>query len=233
MISNRFLSRAAVVVALSAAATVASATPIDNSASGLSGTTALITFDEHVLPQDTQVTTQYADRGVTFVPGLYYSPDDPDEHYYTSVIDGHFLGNYSTAQDPALLASITLKFGSTQTRAAFGFASNSSNYTFSSYLGNTQVESFTANVVTFGYFGFTGSLFDSIVIKSLGSPDANEAGYPDFFDLDNIQFDVPALLTLADIGPSRVPEPAVDALLGLGLVAALAMRRRSALSRAA
>lgn len=59
--------------ALAMLSQIANATPISNSASGLTSPAVTITFDEHVLPVGSSVTNQYSDLGVTFSPNLYYS----------------------------------------------------------------------------------------------------------------------------------------------------------------
>ena len=234
MISNRFFSQLTAVAALALTGTFASAGPVSGNGVGLSAPTTLITFDEFVLPQDTVVTNQYASLGVTFGPGLHYSPYDEDEPNYASFIDNNFLGNYPTGQFPALLSAFTLSFSAAHGSAVFGLAANGSYFTFNAMLGGQLVDTFTALVDGAAYYGFTGETFDSITVTSLGSPYLE--GYPDSFDFDNLQFDAAVSLPPATSGISpnaTVPEPELGALFGVGLLGALVMRRRSARNKAA
>ena len=55
------------------------AMPINMSPEGLAEPVTTITFDEVVLADDTRMSAEFADLGVTFLPELYYrTGDNPD-----------------------------------------------------------------------------------------------------------------------------------------------------------
>jgi hypothetical protein len=90
-------------------------------------------------------------------------------------------------------------------------AADDTPYTFTALLGGIQVDSGSATVTgTAGHFGFTGEVFDRIVIDETAS-----VGGGPYWLLGDLQ-----LSALA------VPEPASLVLLGVSFVALGAMRRR-------
>ena len=104
-----------------------------------------------------------------------------------------------------------VSFSSVINNIGFLFVTNPGTSTFSAYMGNTLVESFSApsNLSSLNrYYGFTGIAFNKIRFDSGGVNNA--------MLLDNMQF-----------GPSAVPEPETYAMLlaGLGLLG-FARRRK-------
>ena len=186
-----------VVAGLSMLSTIANATPISNSVSGLASPALTITFDEHLLPAGSSVTNEYSDLGVTFSPNLYYSSYPGFPNNVTNFGSGPNVFQFS------------LNFLTNQTDVAFAMVSRSSSWNFEALLGNLVVESFLATVdlSAFNFFGFTGIAFDEIRITS---------SINDLMIIDNLQLSK----------TNNVPEPTSIALLGLGLAGLGAARQR-------
>lgn len=180
----------------------AAAAPIIASGDGITAPARTITFDELVFPANTQITNQYAALGVTFSPGLRYSPQTGFPN-----ITGNTLGNFS----PYVQGPYTINFTSLQSSAAFALASNGSVYTFQSFLGAVLVESFSSSVgftSASNFYGFSNSNFDSIRITNQSN---------DSFLLDNLK--------LSTMG--AVPEPTTWMLMLLGMTGiGFSMRRK-------
>lgn len=180
----------------------ASAAPIIASSDGITSPERTITLDELVFPDNTEITNQYAALGVTFSPGLRYSPQTGFPN-----ITGNTLGNFS----PYVQGPYSINFTSLQSGAAFAIASNSTVYTFQSFLGSALVESFNSTIgftSSSNFYGFSGSNFDSIRITSLSN---------DFFLIDNIK--------LSTMG--AVPEPTTWTLMLIGMAGVgFSMRRK-------
>jgi PEP-CTERM motif len=197
------------VAALAAAVmpmNAASAAQIVASTTGISNPDVVITFDEVVLPTNSLVTNEYAGFGVSFSPGLGYSPQTGFPN-----IQGATLGNFS----PYIQGPYTLSFNTQQSDVAFAMVSNGTQYLFEALLGGLTVESFTSAVpfnTSANFFGFTGSAFDAIRITSLQS---------DSLLIDNLQLG----------SPGAVPEPGTWAMILLGFGAVGFSMRRSARRR--
>jgi hypothetical protein len=135
---------------------------------GLLDPAQTITFGEHAFPSGTQITTQYADLGVTFSPFASYSPPDATADSGNEPhIDGANVGNFMpfvAANDP-----FSIYFASPQTRAAFALETASGSATFTALLGGRVVATATA-ATGFGpgfadnVYGFQGITFDQIQI---------------------------------------------------------------------
>lgn len=162
---------------------------------GLSGPHSTITFDEHIFPFLTPVTTEYADLGVTFSPyGLYFDAAN----------GGGRIGNFVPGGLGAQRFPIGINFTSPQTEAAFVFASEDATTTFQAFLGGNLVESFnvaTGNPSIPVFYGFRDITFDAI---SITTPGCGSAVCPQL--VDNIQ------LPTAPVS-SSVPEP--SSILGI------------------
>lgn len=166
---------------------------------GLSDPHSTITFDEHIFPFLTPVTTEYSDLGVTFSPyGLYFDAANNIANFGNSI--GNFVPNgYGGDRFP-----IGINFTQPQTEAAFAFVSAVGTTTFQAFLGGNLVESF--NVVTGNsfnpvFYGFRDITFDAI---SIATPGCGFAVCPEI--VDSIQ-----LPTAPD--SSSIPEP--SSVLGL------------------
>lgn len=177
--------------------TAANATIIYSN-SGLSGAFETENFDTNAGNQ-TAAASQFT--GITFRAGNVVSNDYNGS--YPNMTNS-VIANFSryTAQDPT-----SFIFDADLSDLAFAFVSNLQSTTFSAFLNSSLVESMTFNTDLSGqYVNVSGMTFDEIRITSTGSNDA--------YILDDMQFRT-----------AQVPEPAILALLGLG-VAGIGFSRR-------
>lgn len=193
----------AITVILSFSWVNANAIPIFNS-TGLTSPATTITFDEHLLPTNSIVTTEYSDLGVTFSPNLYYSAQTGFPN-----ITGNTITNFSFNSD-SLVPDFSINFLVDQTESAFAMVSNGTTWDFSAYLDNVLVESFSQIVNTSipNFYGFSEITFDEIRVFS----SVNDA-----MIIDNLQMGTAA----------SVPEPSLLALFGIGLVGVFFSRRKT------
>jgi len=176
---------------------------------GLSSPSSTITFDEFVLATGTSVDAQYSSLGVTFTPGLNYSPLGSAISF--PGITGNHIGNFTNFSSASTVNPYSIFFTSNQTEAAIGYATSTpAQSTFSAFLGGVLVESFmevTTYATTPSFYGFENILFDEIRVQS-----------NDVAIMDNIQFG----------NISNVPAPPALWLIGSSLIGLIGMKRRTA-----
>lgn len=134
---------------------------IDLSPVGLAAPESTITFSEPSLADTAQVSTQFADLGVTFLPNLFYRIGD---HPDWSSVEGPNLRTGDPEVNP-----FSIHFESAVTAAAFvAIAQPPTPATMTAKLGGVTVESFETTVSIDNpdnYFGFSGIVFDEIEIS--------------------------------------------------------------------
>jgi hypothetical protein len=132
-----------------------------SNASGLSNPHSTITFDEHILPNLTVVTTEYSDLGVTFSPyGLYFDVANNGISGISNFVPNGYGGNRFP---------IGINFTTPQTEVAFAFISASGTTTFHAFLGGNLVESNNIATGSQSFYGFSGITFDAISIATSDS----------------------------------------------------------------
>ena len=136
------------------------ADPIELSSVGLAVSESIITFSERTFADTTQVSTEFADLGVTFLPNLFYRTGD---HPDWASVEGPNLRTGEPEVNP-----FSIHFGSALTSAAFAaIAQPPTAATITAKLGGVEVESFETTVSIDNpdnYFGFSDIVFDEIEI---------------------------------------------------------------------
>ncbi len=136
------------------------ADPIALSPVGLAAPESIITFSERALADTSQVSTEFADLGVTFLPNLFYRTGD---HPDWASVEGPNLRTGDPEVNP-----FSIHFESALTSAAFAaIAQPPTAATITAKLGGVEVESFETTVSIDNpenYFGFSDIVFDEIEI---------------------------------------------------------------------
>jgi hypothetical protein len=162
---------------------------------GLSDPHSTITFGEHVFPDGSALTNQYADLGVVFSPNVYYFstpnailPSIPP--FFDNTLVTNFIPNIRN------IGQIVMSFTQPQTQVAFALGTSSGvTTTFQAFLGGSLVESATAPTdfnLSNNFFGFRDITFDAISVQAFSS------GVSQPFGFDNMQLST---------APNPVPEP--------------------------
>jgi hypothetical protein len=176
---------------------------------GLASPDQTITFSEVAVPVGQSIGSSYAAFGVTF-QNLFQN----DYGSFPNV-SGNSAGNF-VAQPVCLTEChpFEIDFTKPVTDAVFAMITNASTTpsTFQSFLGATPVETlivFTGFTSATDFYGFTGSLFDRILVTPETAVDGAAV-------IDNLEFNVATPL------PAALPLFAS----GVGLIGLLAARRR-------
>jgi len=177
-----------------------------NNSTGLASPTQTVDFSEHTFADDTPITTQFSDVGLTFAPNLYYentfAPGVPN----STAPD---LTNFIPSNGSGLTNPFSIFFSSPVTSAALVLGTNPNTTMFTAFLGGVMVDSGSAPSSLGNpndFYGFTGVTFDQITVS---------VGGDGFAVLDTVQT-VP------------VPEPSQWILFvaGAGILVAFVRGRR-------
>jgi hypothetical protein len=181
----------------------ASATTMTYSGTGLANPAHFIDFSD--AKNNALIGNAYAGEGVTFV-GLYGNMTYGSGFVPTTA---PAATNFNVSQS-TIVNPFQFVFGGPISAVSFFLVTDGAGTSITSYLGNAPVETLTAGSFAnngANFFGFTQSLFDRVVFTVAGDHLAL---------VDNLSFSSVA----------SVPEPAPLVLLGLGIVAIGATRRR-------
>ena len=201
------------MVALSVLASGVADAAFFNNTTGLASPSVTIDFSEHTFADNTVITSQFSDLGVTFTPNLYYQntfipgqPNGPPPDLT------NFLPNVGGLVNP-----FSIFFSSPVTGAAFVLSTNPNTTMFTALLNGSVVDSGSAltNLSNpMDFYGFTGVTFDQINVS---------VGADGFAILDTVQT-VPEPDTV-----QTVPEPSTWVLMlaGGGILAAGIRRLRA------
>jgi hypothetical protein len=184
---------------------------INVNGTGLSNPAQTITFDEHVFPNLTSLTTEYSDLGVTFSPNLYYHTTSYPPGEFPNI---HFpyLANFANSETP--VDPFVLRFLQPQTDVAFAISNNWGLIDFTTFLRGAVVETrafWGTPTNTIDFYVFSGKQIDEI--------EMHVDAYFTWMCLDNIQTG------------HAIPEPStliVWSLLGASGIAVGWWRRRRA-----
>ncbi|MDB4914411.1 MAG: sorting protein [Gemmatimonadetes bacterium] len=210
---SRLLAVAATVVALSAPS-LAGAQTINAAATGLASPASTVTFEGNV-PVGGDIGATYAGQGVSLTPGIVFG----NVGWFSAVGGGqnaacNFCGN------SGIVAPFDVMFAWAVNGSAFQFYTNPNTTTFTAYLNNVAVSSFSSatsyNPGATWFYGFDQSVqLDRIRIAT---------GADGAMVLDNLQIGAAVVAT---------PEPASLALLGTGLLGIAGVVRRRRVSASA
>lgn len=201
-----------VVTTLSITPTVCLSTPIIGSTTGLAGPKSTISFSEATTVDNQVITNEFAAFGASF---SNFGIDKNNQFGLADSVTPGFSGDYLAAGGFGFPDTTphSIKFTTDVTEAAFAIVDGGNSYSFSAYLDDTLIESFSV-LVNFvpgsGYMGFSESLFNRIEVTPLFGGLKNLA-------IDDLQFK-PA---------ESVPTPATIGLFGLALAGMGWSRRRT------
>lgn len=202
-IAVRTLRRAALLVVTAGVLSAPVHAQFYQNSTGLANAAKTISFSEHVFPDGTIITNQFAGEGITFLAGIHYNAVGPMTSFVG--ISGDYLANFNGfPQSP-----FSIYFTNPQTRAGFSAATNPGFSTFEALFHGTVVASATNVATTFtdpnAFYGFTGVTFDEIRFTVGGGNDSAL--------FDNVQYGL-------------APEPGTFVLLGAFLIPGAALLRR-------
>ncbi len=173
---------------------------------GISNPAGTVSFDEHVLANDSPIADLYADAGIASTSNLFF-------HNFSGSVNGNpnVWGNFAWNRNSmgSYVSPFSITFVAPQSAAAFAISGQSTAALFEALLDGVVVDSGTADIShgeedVNDIYGFTDITFDQIRVTA-------PASGLFIADVDNIQLSV-------------VPEPATLSLLVLG---AFGLRRRN------
>jgi hypothetical protein len=174
-----------------------------NNSTGLVSPVQTVTFSEHTFADDTVITNQFADVGLTFSPNLYYQ-NSFNPGGAVPNLNPPDLTNFIPSTGGGLVNPFSISFSSPVTGAAFVLATNPNTTLLTAFLNNVIVDTGSAPSSLNNpndFYGFTGVTFDRIDVT---------VGSDGFAILDTVQT------------AQSVPEPSAFILLlgGAGTLAA-------------
>lgn len=186
-----------------------------------------LTFDD--LTVGTTLSNQYATLGVIFAPNAFIGAGSPNGTWATntdmtivdsaggdvsdlgtpSLVSGNLLRSFDGWLDEDGDASFSIHFGGPVSSVSMDFAGvfAPGDVQLFAYNGATLLGSVAGTV--------TGQFTLSFSAASITSVSVTPGSYNDWVGVDNVNFT-----------PAQVPEPATYAMMGLGVAALLAFRRR-------
>ena len=201
--TSSFVKSGLIALAIGSASATAQAQFFVNTF-GLASPVQTVTFSELTFAQGTTITNQYAAFGVSLSPGIFYNSQGPVAF---PGITGDYLGN----NVQGLVNPFSILFGTVQSDAAFGAATNPTTTLFEALLAGNIVASGTSATdfsSANAYYGFSGVNFDEIRMTVGGDQQML---------IDNVQMGSAATV---------VPEPGTFALLAAILIPGAAVIRR-------
>jgi len=205
--NTRYLRGVLTGCAIALISTQTAATSIAGSSTGLASFDQLVTFGNNLYSADTAITNQFSASGVTFSGGLFYDASGSPAYanMFQSRLKNYSGGSCSTGE----CQTFSIFFSNPVSDAVFAAVTQASSSTFSAYLNNALVETFSAATGTTAnnVYGFTGIVFDEIRIDPATT--SNSAML-----LDSVEY------------VSAVPVPAAVWLFGSGLLGLAGIARK-------
>jgi hypothetical protein len=187
---------------------------------GLMSFDQLVDFERNIR-QNTVITNQFADQGVTVIPGegtkVRFDGCGNPSRVSTTGLSGHTISNLASncRSNSINIDSFSLKFNSTVTAASFGYylyvARELRPQLISTLLNGVVNSTYAVLGSGNGYAVISGGAFNEIRFV--------DGSATDYATFDNLAF---------QYASSGVPTPGALALFGLGLLGLAGLRRKQA-----